>query len=233
MKIALVGYGKMGKIIEQVALERNHTISHKINSTNKDSSWAGSDIAIEFSQPDYALENIKNSIAFNVPIVVGTTGWKENLPKIEQEVLKAEIGLFHASNFSLGVNIFYQINKHLARIMSDHESYEVSMEESHHLEKLDKPSGTAIVLANQIIEKHEAYDNWTLDDNGNRAIPIEVRRLANVKGDHSVTYENEIDKLEIKHSAKNRSGFALGAILAAEFLQNRTGVFTMDDLLKF
>jgi len=233
MKIALVGYGKMGKIIEQIALERNHTISHKINSTNKGTSWKDSDVAIEFSQPKYALENIKKSIAYSVPIVVGTTGWKENLPKIEENVLEAELGLFHASNFSLGVNIFYQINKHLARIMSDHESYQVSMEESHHLDKLDKPSGTAIVLANQIIDNHDSYEAWTLDDKNERAISIEVQRMVNVKGDHSIIYENEIDKIEIKHSAKNRRGFALGAILAAEFLQDRTGVFTMDDLLKF
>jgi len=223
----------MGKIIEQIALERNHSISHKISSANKNECWQEADIAIEFSQPAFALENIQKSMAYKVPIVVGTTGWKDKLLEIEEQIKKENLALFHASNFSLGVNIFYQINKQLARIMNMHESYNVAMSESHHIEKLDKPSGTAIVLADQIIAEHSKYENWTMDSKDKQTIPIEVERLANVKGDHSISYENDIDKIEIKHSAKNRRGFALGAILAAEFLQEKTGVFTMDDLLKF
>ena len=231
MKIALIGYGKMGKMNEQVALERGHEISHAIDSKNSDLDWKEADVAIEFSKPELAVENIKRSISYAVPIVVGTTGWKDELNEVEKEVDAANGSLFHASNFSLGVNIFYYINQLLARIMNDQGSYDVSIEETHHTEKLDSPSGTAIELAEQIIAYHDGYQGWELSRSSDNEIAIDSIRKVDVKGEHIVKYESRIDSIELKHSAKNRGGFALGAILAAEFIKNRTGVYTMTDLL--
>ena len=232
MKIALVGYGKMGKIIHSIVEERGHEICHRINSSNPSESWENADVAIEFSKPEFVLENMRRSISYKVPIVVGTTGWNDQLENITKEVLENSAGLFYASNFSLGVNIFYDINQRLARMMNDYPSYKIEMEEIHHSEKLDKPSGTAISLAEQIMSVHDAYSSWTNKVHEKDAIPIHSLREKDVKGTHSIVYENEVDRIEISHKAKNRKGFAMGAILAAEFLIGRQGVFTMQDLLK-
>ena len=232
MKIALVGYGKMGKIIHSIAIERGHEICHKINSFNPTESWENADVAIEFSKPESVLENIRRSIEYKVPMVVGTTGWNEQLENISKEISDKEAALFHASNFSLGVNIFYDINQRLARIMNDHPSYKIEMEEIHHTGKLDTPSGTAISIAEQIITEHDAYTTWTNKVHEKDAIPIHSLRERDVKGTHSVVYENDVDSIEVIHKAKNRKGFGLGAVLAAEFLIGKQGVFTMQDLLK-
>lgn len=233
MNIALVGYGKMGEKIEELALERGHSISHKINSHNKEEDWSNCDLAIEFSHPDAAVDNIYRAIESKTPIVVGTTGWHEKFEEIQLKIIETNGALFYASNFSLGVNIFYQINQTLARLMSVQNSYKVKIEETHHTQKLDAPSGTAIVLADQIIANHSAYSEWSMEAKEKNDIPIVSKRIDNVTGDHVIRYQNEIDNIEIKHSAKNRNGFALGAILAAEFLINRKGIYSMNDLLNF
>lgn len=231
MKIALVGYGKMGKIIHSLAIDRGHEISHKISSSNSAESWEDADVAIEFSKPDVVLSNIKRSLKYRTPVVVGTTGWNDEFESVMKEVIDLKGALFHSSNFSLGVNIFYSINRQLARIMNDHSSYEVQMEETHHIQKKDTPSGTGIAIAEQIIKEHKAYTTWTNKVHEDNAIPIHSLRESDVKGEHKVKYENEIDSIEIIHNAKNRNGFALGAILAAEFIHGKTGVYTMNDLL--
>jgi 4-hydroxy-tetrahydrodipicolinate reductase len=242
MNIALIGYGKMGKVIEQIALERGHTISFIVNSQNKNftsEELKTSDVAIEFTQPEFAVKNMHRCFEAQVPVVVGTTGWYDKFEALKKCCTEHNGALLHATNFSLGVNIFYEINERLAALMSHQNQYTVKVEETHHTEKLDAPSGTAISIAEGIIANHNAYNSWKLAEENfelstlNFQLPIIAHRLPNVPGTHTVTYESSVDKLEITHEAKSRYGFALGAVLAAEFIADKKGIFTMKDLLKF
>ena len=230
MKIALLGYGKMGKIIEQIALSRGHEIVIK---ATKDSKYTitDADVAIEFSIPNAAVENISNCINHQIPVVSGTTGWLEHYDKLVSMCKEKNGAFLYASNFSLGVNIFFEINKQLAKMMSHFEQYEVSMEEIHHTQKLDKPSGTAISLAEGIIVEHAKYTDWKLDGTVEKNIPIFSKRLPDVPGTHIITYKSKVDSITISHEAQSREGFALGAVLAAEWIMNKKGVFSMKDVL--
>jgi 4-hydroxy-tetrahydrodipicolinate reductase len=231
MKIALFGYGKMGKEIEKIALQRGHEIVLKINEGEQyDISIA--DIAIDFSVPNAALSNIVSCFKNNVPVISGTTGWLDDFDKAI-DVCKENNGSFiYASNFSIGVNIFFELNKQLAKMMSSQEEYSINVEEIHHTKKLDTPSGTAITLAEGIINNTSKRD-WQLKETQVNAgtIPIEAKRILDVPGTHIISYESQIDSIEIKHTAHNRKGFALGAIIAAEWLNNKIGIYTMKDVL--
>jgi 4-hydroxy-tetrahydrodipicolinate reductase len=231
MKIALFGYGKMGKEIEQIALQRGHEIVLKINEGEQyDISIA--DIAIDFSVPNAALSNIVSCFKNNVPVISGTTGWLDDFDKAI-DVCKENNGSFiYASNFSIGVNIFFELNKQLAKMMSSQEEYSINVEEIHHTKKLDTPSGTAITLAEGIINNTSKRD-WQLKETQVNAgtIPIEAKRILDVPGTHIISYESQIDSIEIKHTAHNRKGFALGAIIAAEWLNHKIGIYTMKDVL--
>ena len=235
MNIALLGYGKMGKEIETIALQRNHTIVLKVNASNAEnitiSDLKKADVIIEFSKPDTVLANIKKSFEAQIPVVVGTTGWYDSLEKIKAECIKNETALFYASNFSLGVNLFFKLNAYLAELMNKYSGYNVEMEEIHHIHKLDKPSGTAITLANQIIEKIDSKKNWSITDTSFETVFIKDIREGEVPGTHIVKYKSEIDDIEIMHKAHNRKGFALGAVIAAEYIFNKKGIFTMNDLI--
>ena len=230
MKIALLGYGKMGKVIERIALERGHKIVLK---KDHDSSFEGlenADVAIDFSVPDSAVENISACLNKGIPVISGTTGWLTDYPKMV-ELCNAKNGSFiYGSNFSLGVNVFFELNEYLAKMMGNLKQYNVSMEEIHHTQKLDAPSGTAITLAEGVI-KHTDYANWTLETPISNEIHIEAKRIENIPGTHSIFYDSEVDQIEIKHTAHSREGFALGAVIAAEWLVGKKGVFTMRDVL--
>lgn len=231
MKIALLGYGKMGKTIEQIAIKRGHNVVLTIDKDDNDYDITKADVAIDFSIPTVAFNNISNCINNNVPVISGTTGW---LDKYDDAVTlcKEKKGAFiYASNYSLGVNIFFELNKTLAKMMSALKQYNVSMEEIHHTQKLDAPSGTAISLANGVIEQHDGYNNWKLDEKAESTIPITAKRIEDVPGTHTVTYESEVDTINIEHIAHTRQGFALGAVVAAEWIAGKTGVFTMNDVL--
>ena len=230
MKIALLGYGKMGKTIEEVALQRGHEIIIKTSEENGyDISQA--DVAIDFSVPKAAFFNIAKCLKHQVPVISGTTGWLDNYNKAV-DLCKQENGAFiYASNFSLGVNIFFELNKNLAKMMSNLKQYQVSMEEIHHTQKLDAPSGTAITLAEDIISQHPEYKNWTLNKSEEKNIPITAKRIEAVPGTHNINYTSKTDSIQISHTAHNRQGFALGAVIAAEWIQNKNGVFTMRDVL--
>ena len=230
MKIGLFGYGKMGKMIEQIAQERGHTIVAKIDAGMKDIDFNSMDVAIDFSTPDAAFENITSCFKNSVPIISGTTGWLTNYADAVELCQKNNGAFIYASNFSLGVNIFFELNAHLARMMAGLEQYKVSMEEIHHTQKLDAPSGTAITLAEGII-KNSSYEDWKLHETSEKSITINSIREGMVPGTHSISYESAVDKIEIKHVAHNREGFALGAVVAAEWIQGKTGVFTMKDVL--
>ncbi|HAS35837.1 MAG TPA: 4-hydroxy-tetrahydrodipicolinate reductase [Flavobacteriales bacterium] len=236
MRIALLGYGKMGKVIEELALERGHEISLKTSSETAIQSTGelkDTDLAIEFSTPDAAPENIALCLEAGIPIVVGTTGWYKHLERIV-ELLKVEEGrLFTATNFSLGVNVFFKLNEKLAQMMNELDQYEVGIEEIHHTEKLDAPSGTAITTAEIILDELKRKKNWKLDGKASDELSIQALRLPNVPGTHTVSYTSEIDSISLKHEAKNRKGFALGALLAAEWLTKQSsGVYGMENLLK-
>lgn len=236
MKLGLIGYGKMGKAIEAIALERGHEITARVNRKHpiQEVNWEEVDVAIEFTQPDLAIQHMEICMKNHTPVVVGTTAWQQDLPKVNQLVSDLNGSLLHASNFSVGVNIFFEINRKLAEIMNRHPEYSVSMEEIHHVQKLDAPSGTAVSLATDIIAEHEGYTSWKLstEDPNSNEISIKAVREPNVPGTHEVTYSSEIDSIRIEHIAHNRSGFALGAVLAAEFLLGKEGIFTMKDVLK-
>jgi 4-hydroxy-tetrahydrodipicolinate reductase len=231
MKIALFGYGKMGKEIEQIALQRGHEIVLKIKRT-EEYDISKVDIAIDFSVPNAALSNIVSCFRNNVPVISGTTGWLDDFDKAI-DVCKENNGSFiYASNFSIGVNIFFELNKQLAKMMSSQEEYSINVEEIHHTKKLDTPSGTAITLAEGIINNTSKRD-WQLKETQVNAgtIPIEAKRILDVPGTHIISYESQIDSIEIKHTAHNRKGFALGAIIAAEWLNHKIGIYTMKDVL--
>ena len=230
MKIALLGYGRMGKSIEAIAINRNHTISLKITDTNLDYNFSNTDVAIDFSIPSAAVTNIKKALDAGVPVISGTTGWLSQYDEV-LEYCKEKNGTFlYASNFSLGVNIFFEINERLSQLMSGFPEYSTEIEEIHHTQKLDAPSGTAITLAEQII-KHTDYTSWSLDKPKSKEIHIEAKRIENVPGTHEVTYNSEIDSISIKHTAHSRQGFAMGAVIAAEWIKDKKGIFSMKDVL--
>ena len=230
MRIALLGYGKMGKVIEAIALQRGHTIVLKVSSDTKNYELSNVDIAIDFSTPESAVENITQCFNNNVPVICGTTGWLKDYDAMLQLCKDTNGAFIYASNFSLGVNIFFELNNTLAKLMKGLPQYKVSIEEIHHTQKLDAPSGTAISLANDIISQSD-YTNWTLEHPKSSELPIVAKRIENVPGTHEITYESVVDSIQIKHTAHSREGFALGAVVAAEWLQHKKGVFTMKDLL--
>ncbi len=231
MKIALFGYGKMGKTIERLAIKRGHSIVAKIDKNLRDGNFTNADVAIDFSVPSEAFNNINQCFQNNIPIISGTTGWLDKMGEAVVTCKEKKGAFIYASNYSLGVNLFFELNKNLAKMMTRFDDYTISMEETHHSQKLDAPSGTAITLAEAII-KNSSKKSWVLDvTNSNETIPIVSKRIENVPGTHTVNYNSVVDEIEIKHTAKNRDGFALGAIIAAEWLQGKTGVYTMKDVL--
>lgn len=237
MKIALFGYGKMGKAIEELAVERGHEITARVTEDEPKENFdlSDTDVVIEFTVPEAATENIRYCIDNNLPIVVGTTGWYHEFETIQDLVNDHNASLLHATNFSLGVNLFFAVNTYLADLMNAYPEYQTSVVEIHHTEKLDAPSGTGISLAEQIISKIDRFAKWenvkktetTFPD----ALAIESQRLPNVPGTHTVEYHSDIDTIEIKHTAHSRKGFALGSIIAAEWLKGKKGVYTMKDVL--
>ncbi|HPF96879.1 MAG TPA: 4-hydroxy-tetrahydrodipicolinate reductase [Mangrovimonas sp.] len=231
MKVALLGYGKMGKIIEQIALSRGHEIVIKATKDTK-YNLTDADVAIDFSVPSAAVNNISNGLKNNVPVVSGTTGWLDNYEAMVKLCNEHQGAFLYASNFSLGVNIFFELNSYLAKIMSSFEQYKVTIEEIHHTQKLDKPSGTAITLAKGIIKEHARYTDWELDKNqANHSVPVFAKRLPEVPGTHTISYSSAVDTIAISHEAHSREGFALGAVLAAEWILGKKGVFSMKDVL--
>ena len=231
MKIALLGYGKMGKVIEKIALERGHEIVLRKSSDTTYSRLENADVAIDFSVPTSAVANISECLNIGIPVVSGTTGWLEEYSKMVALCENKNGSFIYGSNFSLGVNLFFELNTYLAKMMSKFKNYSATMEEIHHTQKLDAPSGTAITLAKGIIENSD-YTNWTLDKNAkDNEIYIDAQRIENVPGTHSIFYTSEVDTIEIKHTAHSRDGFALGSIIAAEWLVGKKGVFTMKDVL--
>jgi len=230
MKIALLGYGKMGQVIERIALERGHEIVLKKDETSSFEGLSNADVAIDFSVPTAAVSNISSCFHANVPVISGTTGWLEHYDEIATLCAAKNGGFISSSNFSLGVNIFFELNDYLAKIMSKFDSYKVEMEEIHHTQKLDAPSGTAISLAKGVIE-NSSYTDWTIENPEQNQIHIESKRIGTVPGTHTVTYNSSVDAIEIKHTAHNREGFALGAIIAAEWIVGKQGIFTMKDVL--
>lgn len=236
MNIAIIGYGKMGKEIEKIALERGHTVSLKISSKNTNDlnpdNLKPVDVAIEFTSPKLAAQNINQCIAGNTPVVVGTTGWYDKFESIKSDINKNNGSLLYATNCSIGVNLFFKLNKQLAEIMNKHNDYKVSLDETHHTEKLDSPSGTAITLAEGIIENKDKLNSWIEDSqHTENQLPITAHRIENVPGTHHIKYASEIDDIEIKHTAHNRKGFAMGAVIAAEYIKDKKGIFTMEDVL--
>lgn len=230
MKIALLGYGKMGQVIERIALERGHEIVLKKDEFNTYDGLSNADVAIDFSVPSAAVDNISASFNNNVPVVSGTTGWLDHYDEMIALCKEKNGGFISSSNFSLGVNLFFGLNEYLAKMMANIDGYQVTMEEIHHIHKLDAPSGTAISLAQGVIENSN-YKNWTLENATENDIHIEAVRTGEVPGTHTVTYDSGIDSIEIKHTAHNREGFALGAVIAAEWLAGKQGIFSMRDVL--
>ena len=235
MKIGLLGYGKMGREIEAIAIQRGHNIVLKVDKNNANTftndELKKADAAIEFSTPHTVLGNIKRCFEVQVPVIVGTTGWYDSFKEIENECKHKNGTLFHATNFSLGVNLFFKVNTYLAELMNKYNNYEVAMEEIHHIHKLDKPSGTAISLANQIIDKVDRKIKWSITDNNPETLFIKDVREGEVPGTHIIKYASEVDDIEIMHKPHNRKGFALGAVIAAEFVSQKKGIFTMADLI--
>lgn len=231
MKIALLGYGKMGKVIEKIALERGHHVVLKIDKDDTNFDLSVADVAIDFSVPTAAVGNISAALNQNVPVISGTTGWLDNFEDIKSLCEKTNGAFIYASNFSLGVNLFFELNKVLAKLITPFKEYNVQIEEIHHTQKQDAPSGTAITLA-EGIAKESNYEGWTLSPNTEpQKIKIEAKRIENVPGTHTINYTSEVDTLEITHTAHNRNGFALGAVVAAEWIIGKKGIFTMKDVL--
>lgn len=230
MKIALSGYGKMGKTIEKIATERGHDVVLRIDGDIKDHDLSTADVAIDFSIPDAAFENITTCFKNGLPVVSGTTGWLDNYENAVKICEKENSGFIYASNFSVGVNLFFELNQKLAKLMAPFKEYSVEIEEIHHTQKLDAPSGTAISLAQQIVA-NSGKTGWQLDHAEEDEIPVYAKRIEDVPGTHTVSYKSSIDSIEIKHTAHSRQGFALGAVIAAEWLVDKKGVFTMKDVL--
>lgn len=232
MNIALIGYGKMGKMVEDLAISRGHTITCTVTSDGED--WKPSDVAIEFSRPEAAMKNFKHALENGFPIVTGTTGWYEGILEVRKMVREHEGRFFYASNFSMGMNILFQVNERLAELIADHPQYRPRIHEVHHTEKKDSPSGTAITLAADILDHSHILTEWKNEaSTDEHVLPIISERIGKEPGLHEVIYEGETDILSLKHEAKNRQGFALGAILAAEWLVKcEPGTYGMKDLLK-
>lgn len=239
MKIALLGYGRMGKMIERFAIARGHEIVLAVDENNRklysDVDLKKADVAIEFSVPSVAADNYKWCFECGVPVVSGTTGWLEKWDEVIRWCDEKKGGFFYASNYSIGVNIFFRLNKYLAGLMNDFSEYKIFVEETHHIHKLDAPSGTAITIAKDIVNKHGGYNSWQLGEEENipaNVLAVSAKRIGEVPGIHAVVYKSGVDQIEIRHSAFSREGFVQGAVLAAEFMNGKTGVFGMDDMLK-
>lgn len=237
MKIALIGYGKMGKAIEGIAIERGHEIVLRIDAENTEAlnydNLQQADVAIEFTNPDSAIKNLTACFDAGIPVVCGTTGWLEHWEKIKSDCENKNASLLYASNFSIGVNLFFELNKKLAQLMQNRPEYNCVIEEIHHTEKKDAPSGTAITLAENIIAQNSNKKNWVLGETENtNSLSIISKRIDPAPGTHIVSYNSAIDSIEIKHTAHNRIGFATGAVLAAEFLLGKKGVYGMGDVIK-
>ena len=237
MKIAIIGYGKMGKEIEKIAQEKEHEILFQFDVNNKNDFTVENlkkvDVAIEFTTPEAAYENFIKCFEANTPIVSGTTGWLDKLDEIKTKCRNEKQTFLYASNFSLGVNLFFKLNQVLSKMMNSYPDYQIEMSETHHIHKLDAPSGTAITLAEDIIKNVERKQEWTKNLAKNDEINIESIRKGEINGIHTIKYDSPVDKIEIIHSLKNRKSLALGALIAAEFVHNKKGFFTMDDLLGF
>jgi 4-hydroxy-tetrahydrodipicolinate reductase len=238
MNIALIGYGRMGHEVETVAISRGHVIKLIVDQENINDLNAinlnGTDVIIEFSSPLAAFDNVVKCLRLKVPVVSGTTGWLNDYKKAVDICNENKTSFIHSSNFSIGVNLLFRLNKELARQMNRYQDYSVSIEEIHHTKKLDAPSGTAITLAEGIIEQHPAYRKWCFEKDKTRdCIPIQSIREGLVPGIHTVTWDSEIDVISLKHEARNRRGLALGAVVAAEFISSRKGIFSMDDVIGF
>ncbi len=239
MNIALFGYGKMGKEIEKIVLERGHSISIRLdkNMNKSELDFSNTDVVIEFTSPDSAKENIEFCLENEIPIIIGTTGWYDDLEYLSKICKNSNSSMLHATNFSLGVNIFFAVNSYLAKIMNTFNDYSVGVTEIHHTQKLDAPSGTGISIAEQIIEEKQDLKAWEnvkkSEISDSSTLSIESLRLPDVPGTHDVKYDSEIDSIEIKHTAHNRKGFALGAVLASEWIIGKKGIFTMKDVLNF
>ena len=250
MKIAIIGYGKMGRMIESIATEKGHTIGSRIDVENQDllspDNLRQNDMAIEFTAPETAFGNISKCLDAGIPVVSGSTGWTGRLNELAERCRKEEGSFLYASNFSLGVNLLFYMNRQLASIMNNHEQYDVRMSEIHHIQKLDAPSGTALTLAEEILEKMERKSSWSLENpdkkekhkdsidksgDASEKLKIEAIRAGKVTGVHEIIYESGYDSLSIRHAAKDRRGFAMGAVLAAEYLLGKKGFFTMKDVL--
>jgi 4-hydroxy-tetrahydrodipicolinate reductase len=238
MNIALIGYGRMGHEIEQVAVKRGHAVKLIIDIGNLDDfvpeNFTSIDAVIEFTSPESAPGNIMKCLEMKIPVVSGSTGWMKDYNRAVEQCEKSDTSFIHSSNFSVGVNILFRLNTELARIMKKHNEYKVSIEEIHHTKKLDAPSGTAITLSDGIIKADNNYDGWSFpEDKSDKKIPVTSLREGSVPGTHTVEWDSEIDRISLKHEAKGRTGFALGAVLAAEYITWRKGVFTMTDVLGF
>ncbi len=231
MKLALLGYGKMGKTIESLAIAKGHSIVFKRSSTTSEGDLTDADAAIEFSSPEAAVTNLTSCFEANIPVVCGTTGWLDDYEQVLEMCSNRNGSLIYASNFSVGVNLFFSLNEYAATLLKDWDEYSVGIEEIHHTEKKDAPSGTAITLAEGII-KNTAKKEWTLAEASEENIQIIAKRVAGVKGTHIIEYASEIDSISLRHEAHSRDGFAKGAILAAEWLQDKKGVYTMKDVLQ-
>ncbi len=230
MKIALVGYGKMGKIIDEISQNRGHEIVARLRETPTAENLNNADVAIEFSNPEVAFENIKTCLENKIPVICGTTGWLDKKPEIEKIALENNTPFLYGSNFSLGVNLFFALNENLAKMMNKFNEYNCQLEEIHHIHKLDAPSGTAISLAEGIIQNSN-FEAWKLEETKEKELGIFAIRENEVPGTHSVFYRSEVDEIEIKHTAYNRNGFALGAVIALEWIVDKKGIFTMKDVL--
>lgn len=233
MDIGIIGYGKMGHMVEAEALALGHTIAFIANSA--EDTWSKADVLIEFTEPGMMIENLKQALELQLPMVSGTTGWYERLPEVKSLVAEHQGSFLYASNFSLGVNLFFEMNRIMANLMSGFEEYDVHIEEMHHTEKKDSPSGTAITTAEGILKEHHKYSKWMLktgQTSNTEALEITAIREPGVPGTHTVTYSSDIDQISLTHEAKNRRGFAKGALLAAEWLPGNKGLFTMQDILK-
>lgn len=238
MRIALLGYGKMGKMIERIAVERGHEVVLIVDESNRtsvtDEELKQADVAIEFTMPAVAVDNYKWCFDNGIPVVSGTTGWLEKWEEITAYCRERGGSFFYASNFSIGVNLFFHLNRYLAKLMNGFADYQVFIEETHHIHKLDAPSGTAITLAEGILDNHSGYRSWQLAQGEampGEVVPVTAKRIGEVPGTHVVNYKSSVDKIEIRHEAFSREGFARGAVLAAEFLKGKTGVYGMEDML--
>ncbi|ALO17099.1 4-hydroxy-tetrahydrodipicolinate reductase [Salinivirga cyanobacteriivorans] len=236
MNVLLIGYGRMGKAVGEILRHRNHSIVKTIdeeNASELDRLDPGSiDVAVEFTHPDAGFDNVMKCLRAGIPVITGTTGWNKQLPEAEKACREHDTAFLYAPNFSPGVNMLFAMNEKLAKLMNGQAQYEASIEETHHIHKKDKPSGTAVNLATQLVDHLDRYKNYTLDKKEKESLPVYAHREGEVFGDHSITYTSEVDTLMLSHHAKSRKGFALGAAMAAEYVYNRKGVFTMKDVLE-